>query len=145
MAMTHPFIRAAAFAVLAMILLAVLSVVVFLFLIGMPKDANALAAFQAEAAARAPMVDLILGGLIMLGCGWLAARPYAGNDALQIAALMALFYIVIDVAIILMFGDVTAMAVGTTGLSYAVKTVAALIGGFLASRTPAAPDPIAPE
>ncbi|MBS0504289.1 MAG: hypothetical protein JSS55_10910 [Proteobacteria bacterium] len=142
--MTHPFIRAAAFAVLAMILLAVLSVVVFLFLIGMPKDANALAAFQAEAAARAPMVDLILGGLIMLGCGWLAARP-SGSDALQVAALMALFYIVIDVAIILMFGDVTAMAVGTTGLSYAVKTVAALIGGFLASRTPATPDPIAPE
>lgn len=143
--MTNPFVRAALFAVLAMILLAVLSVFVFLFLIGMPKDANALASFQSEAALRAPMVDLVLGGLIMLACGWWAARPFAGGDALQVAALMAVVYIVIDVGIVLLFGDVVAMAIGTTGLSYAVKTVAALIGGFIAGRTPPAPEPIAPE
>lgn len=140
--MTNPFVRAALFAVLAMILLAVLSVFVFLILIGMPKDANALASFQSEAVARAPMVDLVLGGIIMLVCGWLAARPFSGSDALQVAALMAVFYIVIDVGIVLLFGDVGAMAIGTTGLSYAVKTVAALIGGFVAGRTPAASGPV---
>jgi hypothetical protein len=141
MAMTNLFVRAAAFAVLAMILLAVLSVVVFLVVLGMPGGANALATFQTEAAKMAPQVDLILGGLIMLGCGWLAGRAYAGGDALRVAALMAVIYIALDVAIVFVFGDVSAMAVGTTGLSYAVKTVAALIGGFVAGRTPAAAEP----
>ena len=137
--MTHPFVRAAAFAVLAMILLAVLSVVVFLVALGMPGGANGLAVFQAEAAKMAPRVDLILGGLIMLGCGWLAARPFAGGAALRVAAIMAAVYIAIDVLIVVLFGDVQAMSVGTTGLSYAVKTVAALIGGFVAGRSPAVP------
>lgn len=136
--MTQPFIRAAAFAVLSLILLAVLSTIVFLFLIGMPKGAGGLAEFQSQATAMAPKVDLVLGGLVMLLCGWLAARPFAGNDALKTAALVAVVYIVLDAAIVLMFGDMRQMRVETTGLSYAVKTVGALIGGWIAGRTPAA-------
>ena len=75
----------------------------------------------------------------MLGCGWLAARPFAGGAAMRVAAIMAAVYIAIDVLIVVLFGDVQAMSVGTTGLSYAVKTVAALIGGFVAGRSPAVP------
>lgn len=137
--MTNPIVRAVAFAVLAVVLLAVLSVIVFLVVLGAPAGANAFATFQAEAARMAPKVDLILGGLIMLVCGWLAARPFTGGAALRAALLMALAYIAIDVLIVVVFGDVSAMGISVTGIPYAVKIVAALIGGFVASRTPAAP------
>lgn len=146
--MTNPIVRAVAFAVLAMILLAVLSVILFLVVLGAPGGPNALATFQAEAARMAPKVDLILGGLIMLACGWLAARPFTGAAALRTALFMAIAYIAIDALIVVLFGGTSAMSIDTTGLSYAVKTVAALIGGFVASRSPAAPmeaDPIETE
>jgi hypothetical protein len=52
--MTQPYLRAAIFAVLSLILLAAISVVVFLFAIGMPKGPGGMAAFQAQAAAIAP-------------------------------------------------------------------------------------------
>jgi hypothetical protein len=135
--MTQPFIRAAAFAVLSLIMLAVLSTLLFLVLIGIPKGADAMASFQAQAAQMAPTVDLVLGGLILLVCGWLAARPFGGRDAIMTAATMALLYIVLDVLIVLTVGDVRQMSIDTTGLSYAVKFAGALIGGLLASRSPA--------
>lgn len=137
--MNKPFIRAALFAVLSLILLAVASAVAMLFLVGLPKGPGGMAEFQAQAAEIAPRLDLILGSLVLLLCGWLAARPFAGRDAIQTAALVALVYIVLDVAIVLLFGDVAQMKIETTGLSYAVKIAGALIGGWLASRTPAAP------
>ncbi|MFD1610691.1 hypothetical protein ACFSCW_02625 [Sphingomonas tabacisoli] len=144
--MTQPFIRAAAFAVLSLILLAVLSVLVFLVMIGVPKGADAMASFQAQAAQMAPTVDLVLGGLILLVCGWLAARPFAGRDAIITAGTMAVLYIVLDVLIVLTVGDVRQMSFATTGLSYAVKVAGALIGGWLASRTPArSVDTVLPE
>lgn len=133
--MTQPFLRAAAFAVLSLILLAVLSTLLFFVLIGLPKGADAMASFQVQAALLAPRVDLVLGGLILLVCGWLAARPFGGRDAILTAATMALVYIALDVLIVLTFGDVRQMRLETTGLSYAVKTAGALIGGWLASRT----------
>ena len=136
--MTNSFIRAALFAVLSLILLAVLSAVAMLFLVGMPKGPAGMAEFQAQAAAIAPRLDLILGFFVLLLCAWLAARPFAGRDAVQAAALVALVYIVLDAAIVLLFGDVRQMKIETTGLSYAVKIAGALIGGWLASRTPAA-------
>lgn len=139
--MTQPFVRAALFAVLSLILLAVLSVVVFLFAIGMPDGPGGLAAFQAQAAQMAPTVDLIVGALVMLLCGWLAARPFAGREALKTGALVGIVYILLDVAIVLLFGDVSQMSIGTTGLSYVVKVAAAVIGGWLAGRTPAAAPP----
>ena len=136
--MTSPFLRAAAFAIVSIILLAVLSTIGFLFLIGIPKGPDAMASFQAQAAQMAPRVDLVLGVLVLLLCGWLAARPFAGRAALKTAALVAIVYIALDIAIVLLFGDTRQMRIETTGLSYAVKTVAALIGGWIASRTPAA-------
>jgi hypothetical protein len=134
--MTKPFIRAAAFAALSLILLAVTSTIVFLFLIGVPKGPEALSTFQTQAAQMAPQVDLVLGGLILLLCGWLAARPFAGNAAIKTAALVALIYLLLDFGIILLFGNVRQVALESTGLSYAVKTAGALIGGWIAARAP---------
>ena len=139
--MTQPFVRAALFAVLSLILLAVLSVVVFLFAIGMPNGPGGLAAFQAQAAQMAPTVDLIVGAIVLLLCGWLAARPFAGREALKTGALVGIVYILLDVAIVLLFGDVSQMSIGTTGLSYVVKVAAAVIGGWLAGRVPAVAPP----
>jgi hypothetical protein len=53
--------------------------------------------------------------------------------------MVGIVYIVLDVAIVLAFGDVRQMSIGTTGVSYAVKVAAAAIGGLLAGRTAAAP------
>lgn len=142
--MTQPFVRAAIFAILSLILLAALSVVVFLFAIGMPNGPGGMAAFQAQAAQMAPTVDLILGGLLMLLCGWLAARPFSGRDALKTGALVGIIYILIDVAIVLVFGNADQMSIGTTGVSYIVKLAAAMIGGLIAGRTVYAPaEPVA--
>lgn len=136
--MNQILVRAALFAVLSLILLAVLSVVVFLFLLGMPSGPGGMAAFQAQAAQMAPRVDLIVGGLVMLLCGWLAARPFADHDAVRAGLMVGIVYILLDILIVLLFGDVQQMTVGTTGLSYAVKLAAAAIGGWVAGRTPAA-------
>jgi hypothetical protein len=51
-------------------------------------------------------------------------------------------YILIDLAIVFLVGDPGQIALGTTGRSYAFKIAAALIGGWLASRTRAAPEPV---
>lgn len=138
--MNQILVRAALFAVLSLILLAVLSVVAFLFLIGMPSGPGGLADFQAQAAQMAPRVDLIVGAIVMLMCGWLAARPFAGHDALKAGLMVGIVYILLDVLIVFLFGDVQQMGIGTTGVSYAVKLAAAAIGGLLAGRTPAALD-----
>ncbi|WP_046348742.1 hypothetical protein [Sphingomonas changbaiensis] len=134
--------RAIGFAILSVLLMAVGSVIVLIVLVGAPT-AGGVAAFQHEAASRAESVDLIVGTLVMLLTGWLAGRPFAGRDAIFAAGLMAVVYIVIDLAIVFLFGDPAQIAVGTTGRSYAFKIVAALIGGWLASRTPAfEPEPV---
>ena len=138
--MTNPIVRAVLFAILSLILLAALSVVVFIFLIGMPAGPGGMAAFQAQAAQMAPTVDLVVGALVMLLCGWLAARPFAGRDALKTGALVGLAYILLDVGIVLLFGNVAQMSIGTTGLSYVVKVAAAVLGGLLAGRNGAPVD-----
>jgi hypothetical protein len=135
-AMNQSFPRAAAFAVLSMILLAALSAVAFFFLLGVPKGPGAAVEFQAEAARMAPTIDLVLGGLVLLVCAWLAARPFAGRDAIKTGLIVGVIYLIFDLIIIIVFGDVRQIALGTTGVSYAVKLGAALLGGALAARTP---------
>lgn len=139
--MTRFLPRAIAFAILSVLLMAVGSVVVLIVLVGAP-GAGGVAAFQHEAVARAATVDLIVGTLVLLLTGWLAGRPFAGRDAIAAAGLTVLVYILIDLAIVFLFGDPGQIALGTTGLSYALKIAAALIGGWLAGRTPAAPEPV---
>jgi hypothetical protein len=134
--------RAIAFAVLSVLLMMAGSVIALIVLVGAPRSAEGVAAFQHEAASRAELVDLIVGPIVMLVTGWLAARPFAGRDALAAAGLMVVVYILIDLAIVFLFGDPGQIALATTGRSYAFKIVAALIGGWLAGRTPAAPEPV---
>jgi hypothetical protein len=137
-AMTRYLPRAIAFAILSILLMMVGSVIALLILVGTPIGPAGVAGFQHEAAARAQSVDLIVGPIVMLLTGWLAARPFAGRDALAAAGLTVIVYILIDLAIVFAFGDPSQIALATTGRSYAFKIVAALIGGWLAGRTPAA-------
>jgi hypothetical protein len=134
--------RAIAFAILSVLLMMIGSVIALLVLVGAPTSAGGVAGFQHEAAGRAEMVDLIVGPIVMVLTGWLAARPFAGRDALTAAGLMVVVYILIDLAIVFLVGDPGQIALGTTGRSYAFKIAAALIGGWLASRTRAAPEPV---
>ena len=136
--MTQFLPRAIAFAILSILLMMVGSVIALLILVGTPMGPAGVAGFQHEAAARAQSVDLIVGPIVMLLTGWLAARPFAGRDALAAAGLTVIVYILIDLAIVFAFGDPSQIALATTGRSYAFKIVAALIGGWLAGRTPAA-------
>jgi hypothetical protein len=139
--MTQFLPRAVAFAILSVLLMAVGSVIALIVMVGAPISGD-VATFQHEAASRAATVDLIVGPLVMLLTGWLTARPFTGRDALSAAGLMVIVYIVIDLAIVFLFGDPGQIALETTGLSYVVKIAGALIGGWLASRTPAAPEPV---
>ena len=140
--MTKLLPRAIAFAILSVLLAMVGSVIALLVLVGAPTSAGGVAAFQHEAAGRAETVDLIVGPIVMVLTGWLVARPFTGRDALAAAGLMIVVYILIDLAVVFLVGDPGQIALGTTGRSYAFKIVAALIGGWLASRTPAAPEPV---
>ncbi|HEU4968973.1 hypothetical protein [Sphingomonas sp.] len=134
--------RAIAFAILSVLLMMVGSVIALLVLVGAPTSAGDVAGFQHEAAVRAGMVDLIVGPIVMVVTGWFVARPFAGRDALAAAGLMVAVYILIDLGIVFLFGDPGQMALATTGRSYAFKVAAALIGGWLASRTPEASEPV---
>jgi hypothetical protein len=136
--MTQLLPRALAFAILSILLMLIGSVIALLVLLGTPMGPSGIAGFQHEAAARAGTVDLIVGPIVMLLAGWLAARPFAGRDALAAAGLTVFVYILIDLAIVFAFGDPAQIALATTGRSYAFKIAAALIGGWLAGRTSAA-------
>ena len=144
--MTRFLPRGIAFAILSFLLMMAGSVIALLVLIGPPMGSAGIAGFQHEAAMRAQSVDLIVGPIVMLLTGWLVARPFAGRDALAAAAVMAVVYILIDLAIVFAFGDPSQIALATTGRSYAFKVVAALIGGWLAGRVRRdAEEPVSPD
>lgn len=127
-------IRAALFALLALILIGVVSAAVLLAMVGLPDPKGGAAAFTASAARIATRVDLVVGAVVMLGFGWLSARPFAGRDAMLAAGAFAGFYLLFDMAVVALMGRAGALNLGAVLLTYAVKAGAALIGGLLASR-----------
>jgi hypothetical protein len=137
--MTKPLTRAIVFAVLAIVVSAVASAVVLLALVGVPGSRDAAAEFQRQAIERAVQVDLIVGGVVLLLAGWLAARPFAGRAAVMAGLMTGLAYVLADLAIVFLFGNADRLDLNATGLSYAVKVGAATLGGLLAGRraTPA--------
>ncbi|NNM77233.1 hypothetical protein HJG53_09990 [Sphingomonas sp. ID1715] len=137
--MTRPLPRAILFAILALILSAVLSAIVLLILVGVPSSRDAAAEFQREAIARSVNVDLIVGGLVALAAGWLAARPFRGREALVTGALTGLVFILCDLAIVLLVGNAERLNFSIMGAAYADKLAAATLGGWLAGRRAQAP------
>ncbi|HEV2569868.1 hypothetical protein [Sphingomonas sp.] len=138
--MTKPLSRAILFAVLALIVSAILSAIVLLFLVGVPGSRDAAAEFQRQAISRAVGVDLIVGGLVALGAGWLAGRPFHGREATMTGLMTGLAFILLDLLIILLFGNADRLELATMAASYADKLAAATLGGFLAGRSPARAD-----
>lgn len=139
--MTRPLTRAIPFALLALIVSAIVSAIVLLILVGVPGSRDAAAEFQRQAIERSVSVDLVVGFLILGLAGWLAARPFVGREALVTGLLVGLVFILADLAIVFAFGNADRLDLSTTGLSYAVKVAAAVLGGFIASRSsPGKPD-----
>jgi hypothetical protein len=132
--MTKPLPRAILFAVLALIVSAVASAIVLVFLVGLPGSRDAAAEFQRQAIAQAVQVDLVVGGVVLLAAGWLAARPFAGRAAMLAGLMTGLAYVLADLAIVFLFGNADRLDLNATGLSYAVKVAAATIGGWIAGR-----------
>ena len=132
--MTRHLSRAILFAIAALIVSAILSAIVLMFIVGMPGSREAAAEFQRQAIAQAVQVDLIVGGLICLAAGWLAARPFRGREAVLTGLLVGLLFILLDLAVVFLFGNADRLDLNATGLSYAVKVAAATLGGWLASR-----------
>lgn len=132
--MTKPLPRATLFAVIALIVTAIVSAIVLVFLVGLPGSREAAAEFQRQAIAEAVKVDLIVGGIVLLAAGWFAARPFAGRAALLTGLMTGLAYVLADLAIVFMFGNADRLDLNATGLSYAVKIAAATLGGLIAGR-----------
>lgn len=89
--------------------------------------------YEAFALKAAPVSSIIAGIPLMLGAGWLIARKRERRPGLIAAGAVALVYIVADTAMVL-----AAQAEATDWLwelvSYPTKLLAALAGGFLATR-----------
>jgi hypothetical protein len=143
--MTKPLSRAIPFAILALIVSAILSAIVLLIMVGVPGSRDAAAEFQRQAISRAVGVDLIVGGLVALAAGWLAARPFRGREATMTGLMTGLVLILLDLAILLLFGNAERLNLATMAASYADKLAAATLGGFLASRGEPLADDDEPE
>jgi glucan phosphoethanolaminetransferase (alkaline phosphatase superfamily) len=143
--MTKPLSRAIPFAILALIVSAIVSAIVLIFLVGVPGSRDAAAEFQRQAISRAVGVDLIVGGLVALVGGWLAARPFRGRRATMTGLMTGLVLILLDLAIVLLFGNSERLNLATMAASYADKLAAATLGGFLASRGRSLADNDEPE
>jgi hypothetical protein len=132
--MTTPLPRALIFAVLALIAWAILSTVVSLIAVGLPQPGESVPAFQERVQGPAGQIDLIVGAVVMLTFGWLAARPFSGQTTIRTALLLAVFYIVIEFAATYLLTGARSIDVVQSALAYGVKAAAALVGGWLASR-----------
>jgi hypothetical protein len=130
--------RALGFALLALLVIAIVSAVTLVALVGVPDPRAGTAGFMAQAVAVAPTIDLVVGALVMLGIGWSVARPFVGREALAAAALMAVCYVAIDLATVVLLGRIGNLVLTSALLAWAVKIVAALVGGWLAGRKAAA-------
>lgn len=135
--MTKPFTRALVFAILALIVSAILSAIVLLILVGVPGSRDAAAEFQRNAIARAVEVDLIVGGLVALAAGFLAGRPFTGRAAIAAGVLTGLLFILADLVVVFLVGNAERLDLGSMAASYADKLAAATLGGWFASRSPA--------
>lgn len=131
-------IRAGVFALLALVLIGILSAIVLLIVVGMPDPKAGAASFTAQAAQVATEVDMGVGAAVMLAFGWLTARPFFGRDAFLAAVLFAIFYMLFDMAVVAVLGRTGALDVNAVLTTYAVKSGAALVGGALAARRRAA-------
>lgn len=132
--MTKPLTRAIVFAVIALIVSAILSAIVLLFLVGLPGSREAAAEFQRSAIARSVEVDLIVGGLVALAAGFLAARPFRGREATTTGLLTGLAFILVDLAVVFLIGNADRLDLAVMAASYADKLAAATLGGWLAGR-----------
>jgi hypothetical protein len=135
--MTHPALRAIVFALFALAAWAIVSTAASLVIGGLPQQGESMAAYQARVAGPAATVDLVVGALALLLFGWLAARRYAGRDAILTALLLGIFYIAIEFGAAYLFAGERAFDVQASLIAYGTKLAGALLGGFVASRRPA--------
>ena len=143
--MTRLLPRALLFAVLAIVVAALLSAIVLLVLVGMPRAGEGTAEFQRAAVARAVEVDLIVGGIVALSAGFLAGRGFSGRDSVLAGALTGLLFILIDLGVVLFARSADQIDWIAMAVSYADKLAAATLGGWLGSRRSREPVATAPD
>jgi hypothetical protein len=142
--MTRPLSRAIPFALLALILSALISAAVLLIMVGVPGSRDAAAEFQRQAITQAVTVDLVVGSLVLLLTGWLAARPLTGREAVAAGLMVGLVYILVDLAIVFLFGNADRLDLSVTGVSYVAKVAAGTLGGWIAGRGSSSAEPDEP-
>jgi hypothetical protein len=143
--MTHPALRAFVFALFALAAWAIVSTIASLVIGGLPQPGESMSQYQARVAGPAATVDLVVGALVLLLFGWLAARRYSGRDAIVTALLLGIFYVAIEFGVAYLFAGDRTFDLQASVTAYGVKLVAALIGGVLASRSSAPAEDLAQD
>jgi cytochrome b561 len=142
--MTHPALRAFVFALFALCTWAIVGAIASVAVVGLPQSAEAIPAWQQRIASEAVTVSLVVAVFVLLLFGWLAARRYAGRDAVLTGFLLGLFYVVIEIAIEYVLAGTDRLNVAGSAVVFGIKLAAATAGGLLASRSPAS-DEAAPR
>lgn len=132
--MRHPAARAFVFALLALVTWAVLSAVASAIFAGLPQQGENLGSYNQRIAPTVTTIDLIVGGLVLFGFGWLIGRRYPGRDAVRAALLLAVFYILVEFVAAYLFAGGNRLDVQASLVAYADKLAAALLGGWLGGR-----------
>ncbi len=132
--MTKPLPRAILFACLAMLLWTIITATISIALVGLPGSRDAAAEFQRAATVKAASVDLYVGPIVLLVCGWLAARKFTGRLAIGAGVLVGLAFILIDLLIAILFGNTDRFDLSASALSFLLKAGGATLGGLIASR-----------
>lgn len=127
-------VRAALYAIAAMLLNIVISILWVAFYSFAIEPGRNLAFYQSYADRTVPLVSLIAGIPLLLAAGWLIGRGRPGRAGLQAGAMVGIGYAVIDCAIIFAFAAGQAIPWGQIAVSYATKIAAGAFGGWIAAR-----------
>lgn len=126
-------VRAALYAIAAMLLNIVVSILWVAFYSFAIEPGRDVAFYQAYADRAVPLVSLIAGLPLLLGAGWLIGRG-RGRTAPHAGAMVGIAYAVIDCAIVFAFAAGQPTPWGQIALSYATKIAAGALGGWIAAR-----------
>jgi hypothetical protein len=133
--MTNPLPRVIAATLLAFLGVSVLGLVVTIAIIGFPNDPAKIATFQSRAVPYLPMIDLVVGAVVLFACGWWAGRPFARPLALRTGLAVVLLYIAAELIIAALRSGLGRIEWQPTLIADAVKIAAALIGAALAAQS----------
>ena len=127
-------VRAVGYAVVAM-LLNIIASVLWVVIYTVAIDPGHAASHYSDYAVRvASTVDIVAGLVLLFLAGWLIARGRPMRQAVGAAALVGLAYVVIDMALLFVAGQGLPVDKGLVAASIVTKIGGAIAGGALAGR-----------